>query len=211
MMRALKLSVVGIVLVLLNVGRADAGAIVWDWLERLSGPGPFSGSNLITTVCFHNPVVSGDSNRFLGTRADTKIKIPCLFVDYRQLFAPEDNGYPSVTAKWVDIGVTFQLDPLTEVGVGAGWVRFDADPEGQSKKTTHGVITIPRIVIRPLRLIPALKDSKWGGIFKPYLKYSLIVGDLKGKDFLAPDNGFHERNEWVKSYGVLLDLGELLR
>ncbi len=217
MTHATRLLLIGTAIVFLNCGRADAGVIVWDWLERWSGPGPFWGTNLIVTVCpsYTRPTTTrgGDGSiSWLGTRADTNPKKPCLYVDTRELAAHQNDNFPAVTASWVESGATFQLKPWLEIGTGIGFVHVVAgrkDPAQDDLFTKNVfIVTVPRITVKPLRIW--WPNSKWSGIVKPYYKNSILTGELKGSDF-GVHNDYHANNERVSSLGILVDLGELLR
>ena len=185
---------------------AEARNPFLDWMEELSGPGPFRGwGGFVATICF-------GGERFPG-RYSEDIKKPCAYFDFRKLEAEENDNFlefGEVGATAYDFGATWQLYRPIELGVGMGFVRFAAN----DVSTTRMTLTAPRLVIKPLLLIPGSSGwGKWTTILKLYARENIILGNLQATDFgVAPGRStFNVDNDKVTSFGVLFDLTDFWR
>lgn len=211
---------------------AEAG--VPDWLEELSGAGPFwtdGLSNFVATaLCFHNP---SDAQPVITFSQSDKVKDPCVFVDYHHLLNGEDdkfyaaNGHAGkelrVTA--ISIGVAFQPweGAHTDFGIDTGSIRFHTTRGATNVRsdTSHKTVGF-RAQMKPLLFLPLFRADrvttrfppprKWASVPKVYVRRSAILGTLSGdKDFGVPGSTYARKNEWVWSIGGLLDFTELWR
>jgi len=206
-------------LLLLAPARADAAW--WDWIKELSGPGPSQSKfSVIGTICTSD--IAKDKDVAIQEKNRTTLKKPpCLFVDFRPFDNKSDDNFPNnVQIQAWDFGVTWKLfDQRVEVGAGGGLMRFASDDHitNSGEKVTHtsGTLTIPRIVVVPLRFLPCTKARAWR-ILKFYIRENVILGTIDAMTFGVPSGSgagastFRAKNDPVFSYGFLLDFVELL-
>ena len=192
------------VLVLLAVSAQPAEANIWDVLEQLSGPGPFHsrGNVLVSGGCVQPQVPH------LGIDSRVPARAPCWFFDLRRFHADADEFFRAVDAQAYDFGATFQVRRPIELGFGMGLIHFSSNGVNTTKVTT----TPLRVVVKPLLIVPKLRDKKWAGVVKYYVRESVIWGRLTQDDFgiSAARHVFNEKNDVVTSAGFLIDLGELI-
>jgi len=198
-------------------------------MQEWSGPGPFdSAGNVLITACGLPANVSVQTVTKNG---------PCLFLDARTLKPKNDHDDPEnfpikVTTTFVDAGPTWRLRkvPAIEVGFGAGFMMAQGD-----KVAVRPTITAGRGVVKPVlavaqlclltqfwickknssSLFPETNDAKelwktrWLHTLKFYARENVILGRLNGEDLGASNTTYDRKNEFVGSYGFLVDLGEL--
>ena len=198
--------ITGLVVLALLASSRPAHAGIIDVLEQLSGPGPFGTKVpglLIDGGC-------GGRNVPLGIPVSAPPPTrPCFYFDARPFFHADANQfYPSVDADAYEFGLTFPVRLPIELGFGAGLIRFNSNGVTTTKATTTPV----RVVVKPLFIVPQLRDNKWAGLVKYYVRETIIWGRLTQDDFgvSATRHVFNEKNERVTSAGFLIDAGELL-
>ena len=204
MRHLIHLAGVWLVVVIMSAQPTEAGII--DWLEELSGPGPFSnpfGFGPTATICPTRDSLNGrtysPNNWF-----------PCYYAEYHRFRTVEDdNFFPRVSANFVDFGFTIEVRPQIEIGAGLGWIDFDSGDQS----TTRFSITLVRVAVQPLHFVNGLSGtdlrSRIAGALKVYVRETLIPGTLTGADFGASSE-FRARNDKITSMGLLIDFGELL-
>jgi hypothetical protein len=208
MRRVLRLGCFTLIVMGLCSRPAEAG--LWDWLEELSGPGPFREdalANFTARVCFTPTPRSGSRE-------------PCVYLDYRRFINNEDDNFfeeiGEVRATAFDFGLTWEIWRPIDVGVGGGFLRFHTS----KKDTTRTTLVGPRVQVKPLLFFrPApywsqdqnLRRRQWASVLKFYVRHSVILGRLQGTtDFGAEKSSFDVTNDRVMSYGFLLDFTELI-
>jgi hypothetical protein len=193
-------SLIGLMLVAVMACPQPAEASLWDWLQELSGPGPFHGrfNYALTLKCEGSGV-------FRPSRTDVKSPTTCVFFDQRFFKSEADDRFDSVNVVVTEIGPSIRLHPAVEVGAGIGVINFTS--EGKSATRLTG--SFPRLVFNPFLALPKLQTNKhadWG-FFKIYFRESIIVGGLSEEDFSAkPGTRFSVRHERVRSMGFIIDV-----
>lgn len=182
-----------------------------DWLQDLSGPGHFDHKLLHsafgTGPCFGAPTLG-----LLAVHTTVGLKTPCIYVDVAGYRAEREDhknqqaGYGDVDAQTNEFGLTFGLIPSVEVGAGGGWIHFDTN----GIETNRGIVTPLRVVLKPLALVPGWQRKGWAGIWKFYVRRTIIVGGLNGADFGVAPGIYDEPSEGVWSRGFAIDVGELV-
>jgi hypothetical protein len=202
------LHVVSLVLVLAAVSSRPAEANLWDWLDQLSGPGPFAsrGNIAFTLQCEPAPGTRTRDDNWLNIlRPDERGQ--CWYFDQRVFRSEADDRFGPVTASISEVGSSYQLVGSLEVGAGAGLARFSS--EGAS--ATRLTLTFPRLVFKPLRLIPQLDERRWPSFFQVYYRETLIVGPLRHDDFDFEEGvTFSVDHDRVKSMGFIIDVTAFL-
>jgi hypothetical protein len=212
MKRGLTLSAVATATWLVSVQPAHAGLI--DWMQEWSGPGRFAGYWPIPTVTWcprpYQPASESVQNQH-----------PCFFFEYRHLTAVDGDNFPlKVTAQIYDGGLSWELRRSLELGFGLGILRAGTDVADATRFT----ISAPRVAIKPLLLFAEVggfdaasaenaRKRRWLSFMKVYTSMNLIGGRLKAEDLgvSASQSSYDRKNEWVPSFGVLIDVGELIR
>jgi hypothetical protein len=183
----------------------------WGWLERLSGPGPFTPKG-VPTVGLRPPVCWNGRERISLTAATRGSA--CLFADLGRWESQDDRLLGSdVTLTTFDAGVTFPVAFGIEMGAGLGLYKFSTDLEDPTRLT----LVPGRLVVKPLqwtaKAFGVADDSRamrrWGA-FKVYYKTSVILGVIESADFGPDLPYFREKNEAISSWGFLVDLLEFL-
>jgi hypothetical protein len=187
---------------------AEAGLI--DWMEELSGPGPFTGYGGITaTIC--------DFRESPGALRLGQTK-PCFFVDYRHLRTREKDDaseFGKVRANAFDFGVSWQLFRFLELGAGGGVILFDGN-----KDPARPTLTFARLAIKPVLLMIPYDCweehqtwAKWASVVKLYFKEGIILKNVNAGDFgVAPGaSTFDVDYDKVTSFGVMFDVTEFWR
>jgi len=190
---------------------AEAGLI--DWMEELSGPGPFTGFGGVTaTIC--------DFRKLPGALPLGQKK-PCFFVDYRHLRTREEDDsseFGKVRANVFDFGVSWQLYRFIELGAGAGFVLFNA--KTNDERTTKMTLTAARLAIKPvLMIVPSdcweahQTWAKWASSVKLYVKEGIILHNVNAFDFgVEPGvSTFDIDYDKITSFGVMFDVTEFWR
>ena len=204
----------GLVLVALMASAQPAYADLWDWLQELSGPGPFhTGGSILGTVC----PGSGPQIRPYEATSNT----PCVFFDFRRFLPSKGDNFPTrVEVTAYDTGLTWEVRRPVEVGIGVGVIVAT----GNGKTATRFTLTAPRIAVKPVLLLGDLfgkakywethpKARRFGSILKWYARETVITGRLTAQDLgVSPDKStFNAKNDRVASAGFLIDIGELVR
>lgn len=218
MKRTLQLLGLVITVLLVCSRPAEAKAGWWDWLEDLSGPGPFTTrGNLMTTI------ICSDSDADTKVGSLFKLSDPtkpgtgsCLYFDYRAFRAEADQRYNKVDVSIAEFGPSVRLHPAVEVGAGVGFIHFSSTAPGAKAVTaTRFTISFPRLVFMPLQAIPSPRfqnDNRWG-FLKLYWRETIITGELDQSNFATIPGAavsFRSKGERVKSMGFIIDLTAFL-
>jgi hypothetical protein len=210
---ALRLAALITIVFLLFPRPAAAGMDdIWDYIDALSGPGPFHGhfpapKHFMLSFLCRAP---DSKERFKVIGAPVKIdkRFPCLFVDHSRLVA--DKTVPAkfykVDAQISQFGASWQPVRPIEVGFAFGAMHFNSN----GASTTRKVFTPVRVVVNPLLLIPEWEDKKRPGFLKYYVQLTLRKKRLTGRDFGVDDTVLNAGFESLLSYGVVIDIGDLI-
>src|SRR5688572_12610313 len=136
--------------VLLCPGNAAAKGLgdIWDVLDNLSGPGPFSGVIPVVTgkfTCWEDGV-----KKVRTSMVDPDLSDPCLYFELRHLKAEPDIRYEEVTATLAGVGVTYHVLKVFEVGASGGIAVFKTTV-GNTDYSVRNFVISPRFVFKPLR------------------------------------------------------------
>lgn len=216
---------------------APASAGLMDWLQELSGPGPFNGKyfNVMVDMCPAGAgAMSGGKRDIFATEYEWpesrhKFRL-CFFADNRRFTNgnPDDNsgvgdnfGAGRIDVHAQEFGASARVHPAVSLGFGVGWIKFNAKDRGA--ETTRFLVTAPRIVLKPALIFgskdfwEAPRNRKYrtvASVFKFYIRNNIIHGDLTGADFGLRDGdanfNFAVRHDRVWSSGFIIDLSEVL-
>jgi hypothetical protein len=197
-----------VLLVLAQPARAD----VWDWLEELSGAGPFhSRGNLAATLYCNKDSVGGQNlgGWFKPLGRDSS-KHVCYYTDVRLFKANEDARFKETSMDMYEAGTMFRPVrdiPAFEIGAGAGFLHMNSG----DIKSERFTISFPRIALKPLLLITPLQkraNSDNYGFIQLYFRETRTVHAFSASDFSTqpgvtytpPQNG-----EVLRSFGFIVD------
>lgn len=209
MKRMMVVSCVVAAMVLCSSSRAEAGLDDWwDYLDQLSGPGPFhDGPALAATVgCW-------EGGSFVWRRASKESRVkPCVYWDWRELTAPPRAPFGEVTANLIDSGVSLHINEYLEVGAGIGWAHFATTIRDTKYPVNNLTVTPARVVIRPLRaLIPKLRSNSKAGFLQVVIRDTVRVGRLTSADFGVPSDPWSSGTEHLPGATLVIDLLTALR
>jgi hypothetical protein len=205
-MRAVRINVV--VLMIMFIWAQPARADIWDWLEELTAVGPsHSRGNLTVTLhCrgqnagWFKPLPSEDG-RSIFQRT-------CYFADVRRFKSEEDARFFPSRIEMYEAGPMFQVIPPLEIGAGVGLMHIDSS----GIKVNRMTVSLPRIVLKPLLLIPALEKKPDWGFIQLYFRETRIYDEFTEADFnTKPGYTFPSRinGDMPRSFGFMID-GTLL-
>jgi hypothetical protein len=183
---------------------------IWDVLDNLSGPGPFSGVPVVTGKfpCWEDGV-----KKVRTSMVDPDLSDPCLYFEFRRLKAEPDVRYQEVTATLATVGVTYHLLKAFEVGASGGVAVFRTTV-GNTDYTVKNAIISPRLVFKPLRaFVPKWRNSSRAGALQMHYRPTIRFGKIDGSDFGVPASTFSSGTEFMpKGYSyVVIDVFDLLR
>ena len=188
----------------------------WEWLDRLSGPGPWVG-----VVSEWNPGVWGATKEAVaaagtGPAAKSlefdKFGTAISQRDFHVRFGPQvgylralynDQDYGGAEAPGANafvFGGTLDAGAKgVEAGIAAGWVRFYGDGFGFTKTTIQ-----PRITVYPLVALSRNYTDKWTDSFYVRIGANRIMGDITAADFGAIEKNPPQPmgDEWLWSITI---------
>ena len=179
----------------------------WDYLDQLSGPGPFYDGPAIgaTIGCF-------EDGQFVWRRAVRERRFsPCVYWDWRELSARPRAPFAEVSANLVDSGVSFHLTPYFEYGVGLGVAHFATTVRETDFKVTNFTLTPARLVLKPLRAIPEWRGNTRAGFLQIVVRDTVRFGRLTSADFGAPNDPWSTGTEHLTGVTLVIDVLTALR
>ena len=198
---------------------ADLG--FFRWIDRLSGPGPFSG--LFADVNFlciaRRPATATDPAKVvaevdLDCHANREHRLLLVGVQVAALSGtnnlvyapPQDQNPPDVRAYPVLGTMTYSLHPALDVGGGIGFVRFSGRGFGFSRFALE-----PQVTLKPLVLFARSKPSP-RLLEVLHLRFNVtgILGGIEAEDFGAV-SGLSRSAEWLKGFTIIVNVGSLFR
>jgi hypothetical protein len=184
-----------------------------DWLEGLSGPGPFTGVTFSTrTVCARDDGGKLTTNWCLND-TDANIKT-VLNVEYGWATTGKQARFPDTPG---DVGVIHQqrvsatymyrVSPMLDVGVGGGvlWLTGDAPPPASSFDAQVHPIFIPvTMTFTPLGLLHGSTSTKAGRILRIKFSERYLFREINAVDFKSASS-YLRHGEFNPSFSIGLD------
>lgn len=237
MTRVVRVALMFLLVGLISSSRADANII--DWLDRLSGPGPFWGADVaIAMRCPSGPRMDTTPQQLPPSTRTTSegIVVSC---PGERLDRKHSNWYlilgasgtgrnhlnygdqPSDESKAIGIfkmgsAFDYTLLPFLDVGVGGGFLYFFGP---RFPNFAHPYVQPFRISIRPLllgwRSEPRSKDPEYirklekRGWLLINFDLNIIAGTIDGSSFGAPGDPWRVENDVVPEIGIGLDVVKL--
>jgi hypothetical protein len=217
-----------IVLSMCFPARADAMIGWWDWLDGLSGPGPFNHGLVIDHRLFCRSRPDGADLTTVPKTDDAEWNwkgakdLACLTndtrlvqsyievrggwisTDQRGLFTDSPNQLVGiVTAHAVSGMFMRQIDPALAVGAGLGAIWFSGDQvEGRPTRMTFTPVSIAFL---PFKLFA--RDSRKAGAVVIHMEEVGILGGFTATDFNSRStSSFHTRGDLTRSVSVTFDV-----
>jgi hypothetical protein len=195
--------------------------IWWDFIESLSGPGPFhGGGGYWRLACGKaaNPRVEtwdADPNCF----DDSSERIRHL-VEVRGLIAATDGGERPVLIAdpadkrkvWVhkiDVVAAYRILPALDVGAGGGYIGFKVD----GGPNVYRPILVPMSVTYAPLAVKG-RNYGWSRLLRIRLDVNYIPFGFTGADWGKPDistSDYSTDGNWVLSGGLLFDFGSITK
>jgi len=206
-MRRARLFVLAFVLILSPT--AAQAASWWEWLEELSGPGPFTGVvGSVPVVCQRGATWTHCWDK---TKGDINTSVVVRFGWFDSGDHPRFKDLPATDAentgkvRVVPISGLFLFRPhrAVDIGPGAGVMVFYGP----------GFDTFPRFVLTPvsasLRPLLIWTDAKWARVLRLELDTSYVTKGFTGRDFGNTRTAFRSGREFLTRTGIVIDLGDL--
>jgi hypothetical protein len=163
-----------------------------DWLEGLSGPGPFHGyfrSVNSRALCTLNDGGKHSVDWWCGNDTDQRIKtvlgveVAWPDSDAHIRFADATSELQNtgrVRATRVLFNYYYRFNSMLDVGVGAGWITFTAsDFDNQ----VHPILTPFTLTFTPFGFVHDEKYARLGRVFRVKFSERYILRDILAKDF----------------------------
>ncbi|HEY7446998.1 MAG TPA: hypothetical protein VH702_02560 [Vicinamibacterales bacterium] len=179
----------------------------WDWLDALSGPGPYWGFGLSHTFCVPGVGASGQTSCWKETRTDRfeqrlETRVSWLVWDPGGRFEddPADRGSANVWALdglyLFRLGGRFQVD----VGTGMGLMRFF----GRDQTGNEKFEAIYRFTITPVSFSFAPFATKDGDWFRLRLDSTYVPQGFEGRDFGNLVTTFRTSGEFLTRMAIVI-------
>ncbi len=204
----------------------------WGWIERLSGPGKFTGGNAViglvcapegrtdvkadgtTTVdrgvwqsCFlSRPEVNGSHPELMRVQQVVSLKIGAYTSGDNVRFpdALDENSTKPVHARELGVTYKYKFNEAFEAGFGASWIRFSGE----------GFSTFDRFLLTPLivafRPLATATKEPWGRVVALRLEETYFTQGFTGADFGNTRTAFQTDAELNRRIGIAVDVFALL-
>jgi hypothetical protein len=191
----------------------------WDFIESLSGPGPFQGFGGYWRVA------CSKANTF---RAAWDVDWTCWndssseirhIVEVRGLFPASDDSRArlvvspadtrQVRASKVDAVASIRVLPSLDIGAGGGFIRFTGEDVNDDLRAT--IIPLS-LTYTPLALMGSTKGT--GRLLRIRLETMYIPFGFTGADWGQPglsQSLYATDGNWVLTGGLLIDLGAFMK
>jgi len=203
--------------VLIHPTGAFAQSEFIDWLEGLSGPGPFHGYFMSGNSRVFCTVSDGGGQSAKWCFDDTDEKITSVMTaefafassDSNPRFADaaaESQNTLPVHATRVLVNYQYRFHPMIDLGVGLGAMVFSGD---DFTNQTHPILTPLTLTFTPLGFLKGDK-AKWGRVLRVKYSERYILGDLRAQDFHSLVSKYVKNGEWNTNISVGVDFWPFL-
>lgn len=221
-MRKERLVLLLVLLAVLVPARAVSAAGFLEWLERLSGPGPFKGLGIeLTFVCYGAPTAEPGEASIENVRWSTDVDCrridrdrPRVSAGVRAALLTGDNNleYESplppggeTVQLFSFMGTAdYSLSRTFDIGAGAGFMRFTGAPAGPFAKVALQAV---RFTWRPLTMgVEGRRESYKREWLQIRYIATLVPGGFDAADFGARPGSFDSGTEFLSSINVVISL-----
>jgi hypothetical protein len=190
-----------------------------DWLEQLSGPGPFHGYFMSVGSRAFCTLDEGDGQKIRWWCADDSSPKIRQVVNAEFAFASSDdhsrfqdatsepqNTLP-VHATRVVANYYYRFHPMLDLGVGAGVIVFSGD---DFTNQVHPILTPLTLTFTPFGFLHGEKDVRWGRVFRVIYSERYILGDIRAADFHSFASTYLKQGEFNRNVSLSLDFWPIL-
>jgi hypothetical protein len=189
-----------------------------DWLEGLSGPGPFHGYFMSANSRVFCTLNDGGTTKPGWCFDDTSQKIRTVMTAefawassdsntrFADASAEAQNTLP-VHATRVLVNYYYRFHPMVDLGIGVGAIVFSGD---DFTNQTHPVLTPLALTFTPLGFLHDKDNAKWGRLIR--IKYSerYILGDIRATDFHSLVSTYLKHGEFNRGISLAVDFWPFL-
>ena len=212
-------------LVLLFACAQPARADIWDWLEEMSGPGPFKTKplvgrvgpgNMTYTLFCRAPKGKADFTPFFergrdGLSEEVTSGEECLTLDFRKFRFPGNGRFEATSVQITELSYGYKIGPAIEIAGGVGWFRTSS--EGVSGSQIE--VSVPKVTVMPALFFDAAQKHRDWGFFQAYFRHSHILAELDATNFglKRGNENFKLTSDGVASAGFIIEpiaLGHLI-
>jgi hypothetical protein len=201
----------------------------WAWIERLSGPGPFTTKWSDIPVSWEVRLFCDSKKmqalRFVTDRYDVDgTRRPCLsntadvnaYVAIRYQSASsgkDDILFGETTPRQIgwrslDGFVRYRVQPAFDIGAGAGFIWLTDKTNDQFGTQSRGEIIPLSIILRPAAFF-GNPDNKWRRLFGFRLDQAYRFGTITSEQLGGPPGRFETGGEWSFRWALITDFGVL--
>lgn len=194
----------------------------FDWIEGLSGPGPFRGYSVGYRVLCTKEVqgrkpgegrYSVDptcfSDRDPAIRQMLEIRVGRFASDDHPRFADTPSDTREVTFVKLESFMKVRVNATLDAGAGVGRVRFRGDGFDPFWRTT---VTPVSLTFAPLALGQPddVRAEWWRRLLKLHYEMTYFHTGFTGADFGNSATSYATARDWVRTIGLEVDFGALL-
>jgi hypothetical protein len=196
--------------------------IWWDFIESLSGPGPWKGGGVFWRLGCFTPnefrlTCWDDTDPTIRQLAEVRW-LKAETVDDRPVLIVDPSDRRKVSLDKVDAVVALRLTPHLDIGAGGGFMRFALDDYEEPNKR----ITVTRATIIPVSVTftplapftaPAMRGidrEQWRRFLRLRMEVTYIPFGFTPEDWDRSENvsetQYSTDGNWVLAGGLLFDL-----
>lgn len=190
-----------------------------DWLEGLSGPGPFHGyfmsasSRAFCTVADSNGQTirwwcPDDTDRNIRTVLSAEFAFASSDSNPRFADAASEpqNRLP-VHATRVVANYSYRFHPMLDLGVGAGVIVFSGD---DFTNQVHPLLSPLTLTFTPFGFLHDEKNARWGRVLRVKFSERYILGDIRAADFHSFASTYLKQGEFNRNISIGVDFWPVL-
>ena len=194
-----------------------ARADIWDWLEQMSGPGPFKTKplvgnwgpgNVTYTLFCRSPKKSADFTPFfdkgnVNLSEEVTSGEECLTLDFRKFQFPGNERFEATFVQITEMAYGYKIAPAIEVGGGIGWFRTSS--AGVSGSQVE--VSVPKVTVMPALFFDAAQKHRDWGFFQAYFRHSHILAEMDATNFglKRGNENFKLTSDGVASAGFIIE------
>jgi hypothetical protein len=194
----------------------------WDFIESLSGPGPYKGGGAYWRLgCFDQGGVwiwhCWDDAAHRNLRQIAEVRwLQAETVDDRPVLIVDPTDKREVSLQKIDAIVSVRVSPHLDVGAGGGFMYWSADDPANpgDRLSVKRMTLIPAsFTFTPLAPFTQLtgrstRREQWLRLLRIRMEVTYIPFGFTGKDWGRPDiteDRYSTDGNWVLAGGLLLD------
>ncbi|HUK36111.1 MAG TPA: hypothetical protein VLV86_19475 [Vicinamibacterales bacterium] len=190
-----------------------------DWLESLSGPGPFHGYFTSVGSRVFCTMDDGSGQMIKWWCADDsspKVK-NVVAVDFAWSTSGDHTRFSDATAEAQNTlpvhasrilaNYYYRFHPMVDLGVGAGVIVFSGD---DFSKQVHPILSPLTLSFTPFGFLHGEQSIRWGRVLKLEFSERYILGDIRAADFGSSLSTYLKQGEFNSNFSVAVDFWPVL-